>query len=163
MPGAQDISIGNDLTISYAMAPAEYIFCASTGNLGDLTHTMCEGSDPKNACVEIKNFKLMARRCFFLGRVLETGKKATEHFATFKFGRVRYASLSVKAGAAMEVPSPFTKDIAFVSQQEIRIVLIPMSGEALPSVVTIEVPKLSPLLREVFRNREIKARAPPNT
>jgi hypothetical protein len=153
MPGATNFSVGNDLTIQYKMAPDEFIFCASFGELDDLTQTMCEGSDPKDACIEITDFELLIHRCFYRGRVLETGERPNKHFSTFRFAPVKYASLSVAAGASMEVPSPFTKDVLFAAQREVRIVLTPLDQKALPPTVTIKVPRMRVLLREIFRNR----------
>jgi hypothetical protein len=151
--GATNVTVAG-VKFSYQISEA-YIFCASEGDLDELTRSMCDiEADAKDACIQVLDLQRLAHHIYYRGRIEPLSSGTMQLFQPPQFGSVRYAKLDVCAGEQIEPPDVFTKDIAFSGQREVRISLMPLNGVALSSeVVTIKIPKPERLFTEIFRNR----------
>jgi hypothetical protein len=150
-PGSKNITISGGGKIAFGRADDPYIFSCSQGSLDELTKTMCEASDDaKDACVRITNLPALAQRIINESATKDLPKRPFR--MKFCVGPIRYAKVSVKQGEPVEAPSPFTKDVSFREQQEVRIALLPSIDGDLPDVVTFRIPRPHQLIREIFRD-----------
>jgi hypothetical protein len=135
-------------------APDVYLFCASTGDLTDLTDAMCREpqNDPYDACIRITDIGFLAHRLFYRGVVPELdGAKMSDICERFMWADVTYDVL--KRNAAMgqaPSPSPFLKDVHFARQHEVRIAFFPRKPITRPTFV-VHIPKSTQVFEELFR------------
>ncbi|MCA1514558.1 hypothetical protein [Bradyrhizobium sp. NBAIM01] len=124
MEGAKDWSARN-LMLSYTFIDDPWVFCASDGDLKQLTKIMCDGSeDGYDACIKIKDFGAFVTHLYRMGRVND--KPLAVLFKGSRCDQVKYdrVSLLIEEGPP-PAPNPFLKDVKFSDQQEARYVLLP--------------------------------------
>ncbi|MEH2570230.1 hypothetical protein [Bradyrhizobium sp. AZCC 2289] len=123
MDGAKDWS-ASDVTFQYQFANDPWVFCASDGDLKELTKVMCGGDSNYDACVRIKDFGKFTAHLYFQGRIKLN--PVADFFKASHAGRVKYDHVALKIQEGRPpVPGPFLKDVKFLSQQEGRYALFP--------------------------------------
>jgi hypothetical protein len=153
MPGARNWSIRN-VTLSYGVQLDPWVFCASHGDLTELSKTMCRKigpGDPYDACIRILDFARFAKRLFQLGRVQELRScRVSDAFGNLSEGEIQYVAVrtTIQDGPPPQ-PHPLRKDISFGAQRESRLVLWP-KREIVGDCLFIDAPSLGRLMVREF-------------
>jgi hypothetical protein len=107
-----------------------------------------------NACLEITDLAKLRARIFEEGQIVEQGCKVADIFQPGEIQPVLYEARSrdILEGGVI-TPSTFKKDLAFQSQSEVRLLLVPKDGAQIQADrLTIKIRDPDSLFKEVFRN-----------
>jgi hypothetical protein len=136
-------------------APEVFSYSTSAGDLSHLTKAMCVDAKRRyNACLEITDLAKLRARIFEEGQIIEQGCKVGDIFQPGVIQPVIYEARSrdILDGGVIQ-PSAFKKDLAFQSQSEVRLLLVPKDGAQIQADrLTIKIRDPDSLFKEVFRN-----------
>jgi hypothetical protein len=137
------------------VVPKLFIYSVSVGNIDELTTEMCVKSKrPYDACLRVPDLGELQRKIFERGRIRDLNCGVNEVFLPGLIQAVEYEprSRDIRKGPVIE-PSPFKKDEKFKGQAEVRVLFVPKEQvQVSEERLIIEIPELTSLFEEVFRN-----------